>query len=95
MAALTIIEEHERAGGWEFGASVNGRAVTLRLSWQDYDLWGRGAVPPSEVARAVLSVLDRAGELSALGRVFDASSARRIVRTLDEDVPDALTGGSG
>ena len=65
MAALTINEEHELPGGWSFEAAVGPRAIRLRLSWQDYDLWGRGTVPPADVARAVIRVLERRSALEA------------------------------
>ena len=98
MAEIRIDEETETDRGWRFHAMIRAegeeaRRFMVRVSWADYDLWGRGAVPPAEVARALMRVLFDRGALDDLGESFDASSARRLVRTLDDDVPRALTDG--
>lgn len=98
MADVRVNEETETDRGWRFDVDIREadgveRRVCVALSWHDYDLWGRGAVPPADVARALVRVLVDRGAIGSLGESFDASSARRLVRTLDADVPEALTTG--
>lgn len=92
MAAFTIVQETETGRGWRYDVRLDaGATLDVSLRWADCDLWGRGSVPPVRVVEALLLVLIDRGALEDLGPKFDASTARRLVRTLDEDVPEQLT----
>lgn len=91
MADIRIESESESRNGWLFSVRTGDEMkFDVRLSWSDYDLWGRGSIPPAEVVRALIRVLLKSDALATLGNAFDASTARRLVRTLDSDIPEQL-----
>jgi len=95
VAEILIERETESDRGWRFDVLIRNddadeQRLRVRLSWADYDLWGRGSIPPVSVVRALVDLLSDRGALETLGSSFDASSARRLVRTLDADMPEQL-----
>ncbi len=91
MADICIETEIDSHNGWVFTVRIDSvRTLDIRLSWSDYDLWGRGSIPPADVVRALVRVLLKTDALLTLGSAFDASTARRLVRSLDTDIPEQL-----
>lgn len=90
VSALTEREDHH---AWRFEMALPGesaRTVTLVLSWVDYEYWSHGAASPSRVAEAVVRSLLEAQPARDLPETFDASTARRWVRDLDQRIREML-----
>jgi hypothetical protein len=62
----------------------------VSLSWADYEHWSHGAAPPEQVARVVVEALLEAGVPDPLPDRFDAATARRWVRDIDERIRQRL-----
>lgn len=88
MAEINVVRERETEHGWSFEVSVRGGAGpptlhTVLLSWQDYERWARGALPPARVASALVRFLVREEGAASIPPKFDASTARRRRPDLD------------
>ena len=89
-----IIGEEERDGCWMFQITVldgNGTKMdqdhTLRLAWEDYDLWVRdGTVEPSVVAQAIVRHLESAPNPRPLPERIDSSYPRRLDPEADRQI---------
>lgn len=88
MAEIEVRREIETGHGWSFVVAVRdaGGPATLHtvlLSWQDYERWAGGRLPPERIAAAVVRFLvDREGA-AGLDEHFDASTARRRYPDID------------
>ena len=97
LGEFEIGEEDEQDHQWSYAVNVFAggrlRAMTVTLSYQDYDLWSRGRVAPSRVVEACLAYLLEAGgsgTAADLASSFDCSTLRRTFPTLDEELPQRL-----
>ncbi|MEM1208460.1 MAG: hypothetical protein AAF586_00180 [Planctomycetota bacterium] len=91
MFEIEIGTETESARGWAYDVTVfdRGRAhrYDVTLSFADYDLWSRGAAPPSTVVeRAFGFLLEREPPTAILGK-FDCSVIRRYFPEVDTVLP--------
>ena len=94
MAEIEIGEETEGENQWSYDVTVydNGRThrYQVTLSFQDYDHWSHGRVPPSQVVRAAFAfLLDREPAGSILSK-FDCSVIRRYFPEVDQRLPNYL-----
>ncbi len=93
-AQLEFGEETESAASWSWPATVfaGGRvhALTVTLSFQDYDLWSRGRVPPVRTAEACLHWLLEREPAAELPDPFDCARTRRRHPAVDAELPAAL-----
>ena len=89
-----IIQEEEQNGCWLFpvrledeGGRKPASEHTLRLSWEDYDLWVRdGTIEPEVVALAILRYLaPHLGEARLPERI-DSSHPRRVDPEADQQI---------
>jgi hypothetical protein len=93
---VSALTEREGAVGWKFDLSIAGdegekdRAVTVALSWVDYEYWSHGTASPCRVAEAVVQGVIEGDPKRVLPDEFDASTARRWVRDLDQRVREML-----
>ena len=89
--------ESDTDRGWRFDLALYRRATpvapeetvrrfVLTLSWQDYERWCAGAMPPSRVAESVARCAASRLGPEALPDHADASTLRRLVPTLDDDL---------
>jgi hypothetical protein len=92
-SGVRVETEVETDRGWSFsvivpcGADAPETRHEVRLSFVDYEFWSHGTVGPSRVVEAVVAALDEAdgpGVPRPLPASFDASTARRWVRDVDE-----------
>lgn len=89
-----IIQEEEQTGCWLFTVrleSEDGREPpsehTLRLSWEDYDLWVRdGTIEPGVVALAILRYLEPHLSEAKLPKRIDSSHPRRVDPDADQQI---------
>lgn len=92
MAQVSVHDEQEVPGGWQFDVRVgtDERSCEIRLSWVDYELWAVGQYPPARVVEALVRfVIAQAGEDAVRAR-FDAASVRRTHPTVDDELPQML-----
>lgn len=96
---IQIEHEQETPAGWEHRVRVqhpdrSERWHILRLSFQDYDHWCRGARAPEAVAAAVMRVLvgltDSSQAPTPLPERIDAGLIRRWVQDADRLVRETL-----
>ncbi|MCZ6836974.1 MAG: hypothetical protein O7G85_14455 [Planctomycetota bacterium] len=93
MAQIEILSEDERNGGWVFDTQILDAqgslfAVTLSLSWADYNLWSSdGADTPGAVAEAALLFLVSRMPSEEIRTSFDASLIRRLFTDTDKVIP--------
>ena len=91
---LEFGEETEAAASWSWpvrvfaGGRVHDRVVAL--SFQDYDLWSRGRVPPVAVAEACLLWLLQREDAAGLPDPFDCARVRRGHPEVDAELPGRL-----
>lgn len=94
---IEVTTEQETERGWSYevrirtgadgdGAGESSHVVTL--SWRDHDYWCGGKLAPSRMLELVLEHLVK-NYHEALPAKFDASTARRWVRTIDRDLMTA------
>lgn len=91
MAEIEIGPETEGKNNWSYEVSVfdAGRrhAYAVTLSFQDYDLWSKGTLPPSAVVeKAFLFLLEREPASAIMSR-FDCSVIRRYFPEVDTELP--------
>ncbi|MBX3316150.1 MAG: hypothetical protein KF902_04710 [Phycisphaeraceae bacterium] len=89
--AVDVVSEEEVVGGWQHTARIvrAGGAEsthTVRLAWVDHDYWCDGAKPPSVVTRVLLEYLAQWEPILELPARFDASTARRWVPGIDDEL---------
>lgn len=83
-------DEQESASGWEYRVTVVSQANETRLhvvvlSFQDYDHWSKGSVPPELVVKAVMRVLVGGKSVpDPLPERIDAGLARRWLTDADQ-----------
>ena len=86
--------EAESAASWSWPATIfaDGRVheLTVTLSFQDYDLWSRGRVPPVRTAEACLRWLLGHEPAAGLPDPFDCARTRRRHPAVDAELPAAL-----
>lgn len=96
---IRVLTESEARQGWLFVMAVPADAseaagaeqqIELSLSWQDYEYWSHGMRSPSNIAEVVVRALIQACPDRLLPSKFDASTARRWVRNLDDLVREEL-----
>jgi hypothetical protein len=95
MPQVEIISQSDDpgGGGWLFDAQAIDdegrlRAISLRLSWADYNLWSAtGSDPPETVARAALAFVLQRKPVDQWPMRLDASMARRWFTDADERIP--------
>ncbi len=87
---VRVLTETDAPRAWRFTMAVptgeggGPTEITVLLSWVDYEYWSHGQKSPASIAEAVVrSVLESQPE-RVLPEQFDASTARRWVRDLDE-----------
>ena len=91
---VEIVEERDEGSRWAYRVRVfhAGRTheYAVTLSYQDYDHWSRGRVPPSRVVEAAFGfLLDREPASAILGR-FDCSVIRRYFPEVDASMPKLI-----
>ncbi|BAM05133.1 hypothetical protein [Phycisphaera mikurensis] len=93
-AQVELGEETEGPSGWSWPARVFARGrlreLDVRLSFQDYDLWCRGRVPPARVAAACVAWLCGVEDPATLADPFDCARARRSHPAIDAELPERL-----
>lgn len=92
---IRVLTEVDAAQAWRFKIAVPADAghateISVVLSWVDYEYWSHGQASPSRVAEVVVRALLDAQPDRPLPTSFDASTARRWVRDLDERVRELL-----
>ncbi|MCC7388776.1 MAG: hypothetical protein IT431_08400 [Phycisphaerales bacterium] len=98
MPQVHIQTETDVPQGWRYVVEIahddgSRTAHRLRLAWVDHNHWaGERPIPPSRVVQALVEALVEA--LVAVGRPlpdrFDASTARRWVPDLDDQIAERL-----
>lgn len=94
MPQVQIQSETDIPQGWRYAVEIthdDGAHAThkLRLAWVDHNHWtGERSIPPSRVAQALVESLVAAGH--PLPDRFDASTARRWVADLDQQIAERL-----
>lgn len=89
---IEVGTEREDAHGWRYTVTADHdgarREFDVRLDWSDHDYWTGGACPPSRTVHAMVAALiEHEDDLTApLPRRFDASTARRLLASLDDEV---------
>lgn len=101
MSGISVLTEQEAPSSWRFeitlpdeaqanSQSSQDRRILLTLSWVDYEYWCHGTASPSRVAETVVIALLAADPKRSLPDKFDASTARRWVRDLDQRIREYL-----
>lgn len=91
MPEIEIGPEQETQTHWRYPVQVfaQGKAYAyeVSLSFQDYDLWSHGSIPPSKVVeKAFLFLLSKEPASSILPK-FDCSQIRRYFPEVDAELP--------
>ncbi len=91
MAEIEIGPETEGKNNWSYEVSVfdagKRHMYAVTLSFQDYDLWSKGTLPPSKVVEKAFKFLlqrESAGEIMSK---FDCSVIRRYFPEVDAELP--------
>ncbi len=101
LAKVSVESEQQVEGGWVFVVAVERDSAPpnpppprteheVTLSWVDYEYWSHGAVAPEKVAQRVVEALLRDDPFRELPQRFDASTARRWMRSLDATMETLL-----
>lgn len=101
VAQVTVETERQVEGGWVFTVVVERDSAPpnpppprteheVMLSWVDYEYWSHGQVAPEQVVRRVVEALLRDDPFRELPARFDASTARRWLRSLDATMETLL-----
>ncbi len=91
MAEIEIGQETENRNNWSYQVSVydGGRhySFDVTLSFQDYDLWSHGTIPPSKVVEKAFRFLLSREPAGAILQKFDCSVIRRYFPEVDAELP--------
>lgn len=91
MPEIEIGTETEESNRWTYDVRVfdSGRThdYEVTLSFQDYDHWSHGRVPPSRVVDAAFRFLLEREPASAILDRFDCSVIRRYFPEVDQELP--------
>lgn len=94
MAEIEVGTETETAVHWAYDVRVFDKGRTydfaVTLSFQDYDLWSRGRVPPSRVVEAAFEFLLANEPATSIMSKFDCSVIRRYFSQVDRELPKLL-----
>lgn len=96
--AISVLTETEAVHGWKFEVELRTgdakveevRRVTVSLAWVDYEYWSHGTASPSRVVETVVRALLEVKAARDLPTNFDASTARRWHRELDQSVRELI-----
>ena len=94
MPQVHIQTETDVPQGWRYVVEIahddgSRTAHRLRLAWVDHNHWaGERPIPPSRVAHALIEALVAVGR--PLPARFDASTARRWLPDLDDQIAERL-----
>jgi hypothetical protein len=91
MAEIEIGPETEGKNNWSYQVSVfdagQRHAYAVTLSFQDYDLWCHGTLPPSKVVEKAFKFLLEREPAGEIMRKFDCSVIRRYFPEVDAELP--------
>lgn len=93
-AEIEIGQETERDTHWAYDvrtfADGKTREHRVTLSFQDYDLWSHGRVPPCRVVDACFRFLLSHGPATDIRDRFDCSVIRRSFPAVDSELPSMI-----
>lgn len=91
MAEVEIGPEIEGKNNWSYQVSVfdagKRHSYNVTLSFQDYDHWSKGAIPPSKVVEKAFKFLLEREPANAIMSKFDCSVIRRYFPEVDTELP--------
>lgn len=91
MAEIEIGQETEGKNNWAYQVTVfdagKRHQYAVTLSFQDYDLWSHGSLPPSRVVEKAFQFLLDREPASAILSKFDCSVIRRYFPEVDAELP--------
>ncbi len=91
---VSVLTEREAMNAWRFEVELfegeQRRIVSMTLAWVDYEYWSHGSASPSRVAETVVHAVLAADPSRLIPDRFDASTARRWIRDLDQRVRELL-----
>ena len=91
MAEIEIGPETEGKHNWAYQVTVfdAGRRhrYDVTLSFQDYDHWSHGSIPPSKVVEKAFKFLLQREPADAIMSKFDCSVIRRYFPEVDTELP--------
>jgi len=91
MSEIEVGPETETQTHWQYPVQVFANGKTYRydvsLSFQDYDLWSHGSLPPSTVVEKAFRFLLSKEPASAIMKKFDCSVIRRYFPEVDRELP--------
>ena len=91
MAEIEIGPETEGKNNWSYEVSVfdagKRHKYDVTLSFQDYDLWSHGTLPPSTVVEKAFRFLLEREPASSIMSKFDCSVIRRYFPEVDKELP--------
>ena len=94
MSDIEIGTETESPTHWQYQVRVfaDGRThqYQVMLSFQDYDLWSRGRVPPSRVVHAAMRFLLARESAEQIMPRFDCAVIRRYFPEVDRELGELL-----
>jgi len=94
MTQIDVKREIEGRNQWRYEVTLDDGGDTydydVTLSWQDYDLWTRGRVPPNRVVEAAFKFLLQREPASSILSKFDCSLIRRYFPQVDQELPKLL-----
>ena len=91
MAEIEIGPEVEGKNNWSYEVCVfdagKRHTYAVTLSFQDYDHWSKGAIPPSKVVEKAFRFLLEREPATAIMSKFDCSVIRRYFPEVDTVLP--------
>ncbi|MCK4873854.1 MAG: hypothetical protein KAS72_14130 [Phycisphaerales bacterium] len=95
MTRIHVLTETDQPNGWRFEVKLADDAGSptkhvVTLSWQDYDLWSRGAARPERVVTSLFTFLLQHEPKEQILREFDAAVVRRYFPEVDKRLPGLL-----
>lgn len=91
MPEIEVGPEQETQTHWRYPVKVFDAGKTheydVSLSFQDYDLWSHGSLPPSQVVEKAFRFLLSKEPASAIMSRFDCSVIRRYFPEVDAELP--------
>lgn len=94
MPQIETGPETETPHGWSYALTVfhQGRVhpMQVTLSFQDYDLWSRGRVPPYRVVEAAIAYFFEHESPERIPSRCDCSLIRRRLPEADQQIPGRI-----
>lgn len=92
---ITLTSESQDSTGWTYHATLSTQtgawSGTVKLSFVDYERWGRGTIPPADVVQTAIQVAIAQAASMPESNSLDIARLQHTVKGFDEHMLSAIS----